>query len=645
MVHRISCPAHVVARGHSLRLLAILFLIGGVLTGSAGVVRPGIAMAGPAGPDFAAPARGVPATQSPGPTDFTMSCNAEVNKQLGHVNGTTISAGGAVQAAFGCGLAVLFLDVPGTGRLHASYGMDDQAAQISARLAVVRIHVIGRDGYDRAMAEVSATRGAPRGIDVDVSNAAAVAFEFRDGPSRAFLYNVGLSGAARALGPTAGNGAALPVGATPVNLAAAAYSCVAQRPDKAFSVARVALRAGTAASAAGCGQITLGLPAGTRGTLAFRYGMEDTPAHPTLNVVTVRALAANGRVLRKAIGIAALGGGLRPLWIDLRGAATVNIAVAGNANNHVVFTGAGILPGRLPLYQQPNRVLAAAPGTSAPIDAEAFVIRCAATAGDQDTAVQGRKVLAGSYIRAEFGCGAVSLVLGPRAHGSFHATFGVADDARGGAQPSVHVVVQDRTNHPLVDRIYRAPFGSAGVPVDLSVEHASVLSIAFNGPAALLYDMTLTGDVFAYDRVYPQVEPGASMPGGVAVDPRDFALYCNAEVAKTDVPVVHETTLEGWALLGAACGSATLDLAAKRYPRGQFTARAGIQVAAPPTSIIMMRRTVLDAGRTVRQATFAVRYGYGPLPIGISLAGGTRLRIAWLTPHIDNVAVYAMSAS
>jgi hypothetical protein len=117
--------------------------------------------------------------------------------------------------------------------------------------------------------------------------------------------------------------------------------------------------------------------------------------------VTVRALAANGRLLRKAIGVAVPGGGLAPLWVDVRHVRTVQITVEGaTTDSSVVVTAVGILPGSLPPYSIPNRTLSGgAPGANVAIDPEAFVSGCNSSVGLQDTSVGQQPVFGGTLSR------------------------------------------------------------------------------------------------------------------------------------------------------------------------------------------------------------------------------------------------------
>ena len=591
---------------------------------------------------FSGPAMGMPTTQIPSATDFVLSCNAHLTTLWEHIGSAVIMTGTAIYGSTGCGVANLIITSPGTGHFHAMVAVPDD--DTTGQTATVRVYVVTADGAGRGFVDISTSRAqGPRPIDIDVSHATAIAIDFLGSPVT-LIYGPTLSGTARVLRTPATPGSSVPVGAAPVNLAAVTRSCNAYAITNPLSVTEVSIPPSGGESLTACGQLTLATPA--QGTLALRFGTEDHSPAGSTGTVSVRVLNSKGLLLRKVFGMTALGTGLRPLWVDLHGASTVIVADTGNAT--VIITGLGIIPHAVPAYTISNRIIAGnTSSTGVPIDPTAFVSQCNASIGTSDTTVAHAPVFAGTYLVASSGCGTSGLILGPHANGTFHALFGVPDDTSTGPRPTVKVVVQDRTNHPLFVHTYSGQFGQAGIPVDFSVTHASVVSFAFSGTKAILYDMRLIGDVTAFDVVYPASEPLVLTPGGVAIKPSDFTVSCNASVATTDQALVQAASLEQWALVGTACGTATLTLTGTSYPRHLFRARIGIGAGQSPTSNVKVEFNVLNkAGKIVRHTTWSVRYGYGPLlNPGVSLAGGVALQIVWTSASTAPAVVYGMTAS
>jgi hypothetical protein len=367
--------------------------------------------------------------------------------------------------------------------------------------------------------------------------------------------------------------------------------------------------------------------------------------------VTVRALDASGRLLHKVIGVAVLGGGLLPLWVDVRHAATVQVSVEGVTTDAVVVvTGLSLLPPsvRVPAYVLRDRTLSAgAPGRSVTIDPEAFVSGCNSSVGYSDVSVAGTPVFGGTYF-ATYSCGSSSLVFCcTPASGTFHALFGVPSNATSGGNlgpPRVTVTAQDKDNHVLRRVSAQAQAGAAGTPISISVDHASVLSFAFKGSSAVLYNLRLSGTATISDLIYPPSMPPVSPPGGQAIDPHDFSLHCNAYRADKDLRLVGATTLEGWALYGESCGEADLALTGARHAWRDFYARVGLAINASPGAHVVIRLNVLGkGGKIIRHYEKVARYGYGTQPLHIGLAGGTTLQIVWQS-SLDTSAVYAMTA-
>ena len=593
---------------------------------------------------FPGPSTGLGTMTHPTGTTLVYTCNSQSSEQLYHVAGAPVITGTAIEAVGTCGEATLMLNHPSSGRLTARFAVADEDA--TGKAATVRISVIRRDGYPISFEDVTTSRAlGARAIDVGVADAVAIVFDFTTAPMT-LVYNMSLSGTARALTPAPGTGSQLPAGATPITMATAHYSCnAAAAATDPLTVTQVGLTPGTTATGTGCGQITIGLHPETGGTLVLRYGALDTSTAGDREKLSVRVLDATGTLLHKAIGIAFVGGGLRPLWVDLRGGSTIVMTVDGGTAVRLAVTAVSIMPGQLPAYTYPDRILSSPSGKTYSVDADAFVSQCNAVVGTTDTTVLHLPIFAGTYIAAAGGCGTTGLILGPNAHGTFTAFLGVPDDAPSGAPPTVKIVVQDRTNHPLLVRTYRASYGAAGTPISIDITHASTLSFAFTGPSAVLYNVQITGRATVIDQVYPSTTPPVIFAGGNAVHPSAFHLDCNANITKDDRLLVHESTLETWALSGTECGSASLKLSGLHVPHAVFATRMGIEAGDPPTTIVKIELNVLDShGASIRHSTWSLRYGYGPIDASITLKGGATVQILWLTGNTDSaVDLYGMT--
>jgi len=514
---------------------------------------------------------------------------------------------------------------------------------------LVRVRVVDASGYATRGLDVTVSKGSgPKTIDVGVGGAAAVAFDFKGDPNT-ILYNVTLSGTAQALRPASGSGDAPAAGATPINLAAAAHSCNAYLATAPVSVTLVGLAMDKVVTASGCGDYTVGIAPGAHGTLALRYGAIDDSSGAKRGTLTVRVLDADGHIVRKVVGMAFPGGGLRPLWVDLRGGATANLKVAGDVN--MAITGAGILPDRVsPTYQNPQRTLyGGGPGGIA-VDALSFVSRCNAYDESADVTMAGQLAIGGSYVSLT-GCGSTRLILGGNAAGTFHATFGVPDTAAGGAQPRVRVIATAGDNTPLLQRSFSAPYGTPGVSIDVPLtsggKHVSVISFVFaGGTTGVLYAMRLAGNATAYSLVSAPVNPPVVAPGGTAVSPYRFALDCNAYINKDDdTLLLHESALQDWAISFSGCGAASLNLSGLPFAHSAFQARIGVEAGQAADTLVKVRFNVISsAGAIIRHVTVPVRYGYGPLnsPL-INLRGGAKLQITREGSSGD-VIIYAMTA-
>ena len=588
---------------------------------------------------FPGPAHGIADMQTPPASSWVNGCNSHLNTDDGRVGGTTIKAGTAIEAGTECGHSTLALHVSGHGQFHATFGV--AADDTTGKPGVVHVLVSDHDGLiiRGAVVKVSAASG-PHTFSLDVTNGVEITLDFVAAP-KTYLYGVSLSGAAWAYRAAPGDAGALPAGATAVNLAGVATTCNAHGVGDAGTVITVTaagIPATKALTASGCGEATLIRP-GAAGTLVLRYGIGDTAASVGLSVLHVRVLAADGHLLRKVIGVSAPGDGLRPLWVDLHGAGSVVLGVDGPSGNLVAITAVGVLPSQLALYQNPTRRALAGDL----INPAALISHCNVGVGGEDTSVAQQVVFYGTFIVAEMGCGGTGLVLSPNAHGRFQALFGIPDTASPGSHPTVKVVALDRSEHPVAQATIHASYGAPAVAIDISVEHASTLSFSFSGGKAILYAMHLTSAA-SYDRIYPAVEPPVTGLGGLAINPSLFTVHCNAALADKDVMLVGDASLEAWALSGQECGEADLTLSSLGAARHMFSARIGIAAGEPPDSILKMQLLVLNsAGTVIRHTTETARYGYGPQPVQISLAGGAVLQIIWTGANSPKVVVYAMT--
>lgn len=626
-----------------------LALVSAVALGLPVSSMPVVRAAAPASaaPAFPGTLRGVPVSRAARAGDFVYACNAALSADAGKVGGVSIPAGTAIEASGGCGVATLLLAAPGAGRFQATYGVSD--ADTSGQPASVRVRVIGVDGSDVRLTQYTAVRGKALTIAVDVSKADAVALSFLSQPT-AFVYGFRLSGSARLLAPLPAPGSLLPAGAAPVNMATAAYSCNAAKAvaTTPLTVTLVGLPTAGSFSGTACGQVSLSLAAGTHGTLALRYGLDDKSTGGAMTL-SVRVLDGQGRLLRKAIGAPFIGAGLQSLWVDLSGARSVVMAVDGSPSSTLDVTAVAILPRRLPLYHIPDHTISGgSPNGVAIIDPRAFVSTCNSGVGTGDTTIAGSVVVGGAYLSTDQ-CGETSLVFCcTTARGSFHALFAAAStDTASPRIPTATVVIKNKDNKVLRRLTVHAAVGAPGVPITISVNGASVLSISFGGDSAVLYDLRLSGTATIAQLFYPPTEPPVAVPGGTVVNPHDLSFSCNASIAGSDVRLVGATTLEGWALSGTDCGQATLSLRSGKYPRHMFYARAGIAVGQPPDTVATLHVAVLGAGgKVVRAQDVVARYGFGTLPTRISLAGGAAVQITWTHVHnVESVVVYALTTT
>lgn len=598
-----------------------------------------------AGVTFPGPTRGAPGTQSPGAGAFALGCNAAINTAPARVNGSAIVTGTAVQASTGCGTAMLPLNDPSQGHFQATFGVAD--TDTTSQPAVVRVRVLDRASFSLFAGDVTALKGRPATIDVDVAHAVAIQLSFLKSPLT-YVYNVHLTGAARALNPVSTPSSALPTGATAFDATLAAISCNMSRATATSPLTVTLVGIPTAGSfhGTGCGQLALPIPPHTRGTLALRYGADDKSG-VGVDYLYMRALDAQGHLLRKAIGVAAAGTGLQPLWVDLTGASTVQVYIDGGTDVNIDITAISILPRSVAPYVTQNRVQSGgSPAGSIAVDPRAFASQCNSSVGSSDVTVAHAPVPGGTYL-STYACGAASLFFCcTNADGTFHARFAVPDTAAAGKPATVKAIVEDKNNRVLRQASFATTGGNPGVSIDISVKRASIISFVFGGSSGVLYAMRLTGIATISERIYPPSVPPVGVPGGVAINPNDFALHCNAQVSNDDQRLVGATTLEGWALVGEACGAASLPLSSTHYPRHDFYARVGIKLGEAPNTVVTVAFNVLNtAGKIVRSARVIARYGYGTQPVHLSLKGGAVVQILWLSRTINGTVVYALTAA
>ena len=598
-----------------------------------------------AGPAFPGPALGVPATQKPLPADFALSSYAAANDQPARVGGETLAVTTAIRMQNNGGLASLDLAVPGSGHFHARFGVASDDA--TSQPALLQVQVLGREGYPLHLFEATTTKaGGAQSIDVDLQGGVAITLS-NLGKANTLVFGMGLSGSARALRTAAGIGSAATTGATPLAPAGARLSCNASPITTPMSVGRVPIPVGVGFSMLSCGSALFPIPAGTQGTFTLRYGTaDDSPPEPIPSPLVLRAFDARGHLLRKVIGVSNLGGGLHPLWIDLRDAhgVAVTLEASVGVSNRVVVTGLGIVPRTLPAYRNLTEVLFGASGGEAiPIPPAAFANSCNSYLGTSDSSVAGKVVLANTYVRG-LGCGMSTLIL-TGAHGHLRARFGIADGSSPGTL-ALQIAVLDQNSHPLFQTTLHAATGQPSLPIDMPIASASIVNFSFVGATALtgvLYDVRLAGSATVYSQVYPPVESPVLVQGGKAISAYDLVRDCNSYIADTDMLLIHEAALEQWTLRGQECGIATLKLGTGTLPRHLFSARYGLPVANQADGIATLQVSALDTGgKVVRSQTLTARSGYGPQQFSIALAGAASLQIAWVK---NRVAVFAMTLS
>ncbi len=598
-------------------------------------------------PVFPGPRTGAPTPAAPTAASFAYNCNVVPNGEPGKAAGTTLATGTAIRDVGGCGQAVLYLNDSASGHFQATFAVSDAAAGTSS---VLRLFLLASGGFLLRTMDVKATKGTASHVDFDVSGGVTLALTFPT-TTDSFVYGFRLTGLARALAATPLAGGVLPTGGTPVpssdvQLACNATTLSASAVPPQTAVSALDIKSTRLLWLAGCGKVTVQLPPAATGALALRYGLSDISAYSSLPTEAgLRVLDASGHLLRKSIGLSYLGSGFQPMWVNLQGGSTATFTMEGGnlGGAYLVVAGLSFLPNAVTPHHNPDHQEFGSPtGGSIPIAPDSVAALCNATLGTSDTSVDHQPVLRDSYVSVT-GCGVAELIM-TDARGSFSAKIGVADGSAN-KTISAHLVVLDQNSKPLTTKDVTAGLGRPGVSIGAGITGASIVEISFTGSAnGVLYDLRLAGRATLYARVYPPSEPPVSTTGGTALDPRSFMVTCSVVVTTQDIELVHQVALEQWSLYVEGCGAATLNLATLRGPHGTFSAQYGIALQDFSTLVAHLQLTVLDAkGKTLRQATFVTRAGYGPRRAAISLTGGSKLQIT--SPDSQKLVVFALTAS
>lgn len=598
------------------------------------------AQASSASPEFPGPAHGIVAGQSATAASFQLGCNAYVSTDAVKVNGQAIPIGAALRTD-ACGQAILLLNVPAGGHFQALVGMVDGST--TATIGKVIVRVLSRSGYPSGGTIVNVPPGsAPKKIDVDVRGAVAL---YLDYPASVELYtfNAKLTGSATLIAPATSTGSTTPVGSTPISISQVHPLCSANIPTSPISVTNVGLDSARSVDIVGCGSLVVPVASGSHGTLALRFGTEDTSSPPLLpTTVIARAYNGSGLLMHTVEGITFEGSGLRPMWLDLAGVRSIAISVSNVNIAHIAVTGLAFLPNRYPADQIAPRLLDGSGHNPAIIDPYAYILGCNAYVGTDDWLVNGVPLLANTYIHAPAGCGIANLIIVPLSHGRYHALFAVPDSAPVGTG-TVQVVVNDRDAHPVFSHTYKAVQSGGPVVIDVPIDRGSAIAFTFTGAVDVLYNASITGQGAIYGGVYPPVSPPTRIAGGTLVKMADWQLKCNGYAqSDSDVTLVHEVALQQWTLRGEGCGEADLFMQKSGYPAHTFAARIGFGASSDPRAIARIQLNIGNArGHVFRTKVYTVRYGYGPQDISISLAGGTFLQVLWL----DSPTVYLFAAT
>ncbi len=580
-----------------------------------------------AAPTFPGPQYGTAGTAAITPADFSFQCNTGPTNARVSAAGVAVAAGQGI-FSLGCGQAQILLNTPASGYFRAAVAVADTAPAGSK--ANLQLLVLGPGGFNIHSAFVQVAKGMTRQVDVDVAGGVALAITFAQAPT--VLYQLQLTGLARTLRPVPMHGTGMPAGATPVPKAAVRFSCNAGPANQQVTISDVSVPLTGTYQFVGCGTITVPLSAGAGGTLALRYGTDETLTNYTSipAEVDLRVLDASGHLLRKAIGLSYVASGLQALWVDTRGGSTATLTQETGAEVLSV-TSLSFLPGHYAPHPNPNHQEFGSPsGGAVDIAADALVNVCNASVGTNDISVAHQDVPRDSYVNI-IGCGMTELIM-TNAHGHFHARFGINDASTNpNNQETVTLVTLDQNSHPLLKVTVSAKHGGPAATLDASIDGASLLEVqsVSGGGLGVLFDMTLTGHATLYDRVFPPSEPPLSTAGGTPVDPRGFALACNVGVTTQDTLLIHQAALEQWSLSLTGCSTATLDVAKLPAPHRLFSVLYGLTVQDQHYGIGHLRLSVLDTtGKVLRTVLGVTRAGYGPRRLAISLAGGVKLQIA-----------------
>ena len=506
-------------------------------------------------PAFQGPVAGMLAGQNPLAADFSTTCNAQASSGPVTAAHTTIAAGTAITDPDTCGMAYLFLGVPGAGHFSAHAALADDAVVASGSAPTLRFFVLGRNGYTSRSLDVVLSKGTVGTINLDLAGAVALAVAFPNG-AQPYLFQMRLTGTAhlRRATPMSVTGAT-PDG-IPVSASRISFACNDHLSDTPRSVSHVTIPTAQAIDQATCGGTSIALPPGQGRTLTLRYGASDASDYTSVpTVFDVRVLDRAGHLLRKAVGLAFLGGGLQPIWVDVTGGATVTLAIdTGNADLEV--TDLRLLPGQYALHPNPNHNEFGSPsGAPVSIVPEAFAVDCNAHPGTDDITVNRLPVLRDTYLYGAR-CGVASLVM-TNVRGSFHALVGMNDSTGPATTGSLTLTVLDQTSKTLFTTTVQARIGMPGVVLNAPITGGGIVKLAFNGDL-VVYNLQLAGQATFYDRVFPPSEPPVSTPGGTVVNPLAFKVDCNTAVSTTDILLIHEAALEQWALDGERCGTALL---------------------------------------------------------------------------------------
>ncbi len=630
-------------RGLTLGILAPI-LVAMTMTASPGLV-PAYAQttahtAAPTYPPFQGPIAGTLGGQSPLAADFSTTCNVQASTGSVTAAQATIAAGAAITDPDNCGQGYLFLSVPKAGHFTAGAALADDAVLASGSAPELRIFVLGSNGYTSRTLDVVLTKGTVGAIDLDVAGAVALAVAFPNG-AQAYLFNMHLTGTAQLRRATPMPGAGAAASGTPVSASRISFACNDHPSATPQSVSHVTIPTAQAIDVATCGGVTISLPPGPGNTLTLRYGASDASDYTSVpTVFDVRVLDKAGHLLRKAVGLAFLGGGLQPIWADVTGGATVTLAIdSGNAALEV--TDLSILPNQYKLHPNPNHNEFGSPsGSPVAIVPEAFAIDCNAHPGADDITVNRLPVLRDTYL-AGTRCGVASLVM-TNAHGSFHALVGMDDSTGPETTGSIKLTVLDQNSKPLFTTSVQAGIGKPGVPLSAPISGGSIVKLEFAGPL-VVYKLQLSGQATFYDRVFPPSEPPISTPNGIVVNPRAFKVDCNTAVSTADILLIHEAALEQWALDGQRCGTAILNLRTLGQAHATFGGRFGLAATDQHLKIGHIQVQLLAGnGKVLRTVTLTAREGYGPQPFSISLAGAASLKFSW--PD-QRVILFALSTT